>query len=71
MDLAEKYNIQNMKTYDDYEKFLQTIKESEKGIMPAIINGSYAPLFSILQGLSDIRFLMGAKDLYTSRMTQA
>ena len=34
-ELAAKYNIHDIKSFDDYEIFLKTIKEEENGIAPA------------------------------------
>lgn len=38
-DLREKYGLPELKTLEDLEKFLYTVKENEKDVRPFIING--------------------------------
>lgn len=38
-DLMKKYNIPEIKTFDDYETYLKTIKSNENGIIPGKIQG--------------------------------
>lgn len=37
-DFMEKYNIPDIKNYDDYGVYLKAVKENEKGIIPGFIN---------------------------------
>ncbi|MCM3699746.1 extracellular solute-binding protein [Paenibacillus macerans] len=38
-DLREKYGLPELKTLEDLEKFLYTVKENEKDVRPFVING--------------------------------
>ncbi|PJN57222.1 hypothetical protein PAEVO_39500 [Paenibacillus sp. GM2FR] len=38
-DLREKYGFSELKTLEDLEKFLYTVKENEKDVRPFVING--------------------------------
>lgn len=37
-DLKKKYNVPDISKIEDYEVYLKTIKENEKGIIPCVIN---------------------------------
>ena len=45
-DLLERYGISEIKTFDDYEAFLKTIKVNEKNIIPGGINRRTGDLFA-------------------------
>lgn len=38
-DFMEKYNIPDIKNFDDYEKYLKYIKENEPGVIPSMYTG--------------------------------
>ncbi|HEX2946393.1 MAG TPA: DUF3502 domain-containing protein [Clostridia bacterium] len=38
-DLADKYNITSVNTFNEYENILEKIKENEKGIIPGTVRG--------------------------------
>ena len=40
-DLAKKYNITDIKTYDDFEVYLKAIRENEPGVTPAFFTYDY------------------------------
>lgn len=53
-DLAKKYGIQTMETYDDYENYLKIIKEREPGIIPGYVMSS---INDIITGAYDYAIL--------------
>jgi len=58
-DLMEKYNIPDIKNYDDYEFFLKTIKENEKDMTPLIFNDTAIGLFAEANGYAVIDYRLG------------
>lgn len=45
-DFMKKYNLPEIKTFDDYQTYLKTIKENENGIIPGMVAGTTAELFN-------------------------
>ena len=45
-DLMKKYNVPEIKSYEDYDLYLKTIKENEKNIIPGKITDTTFDLFS-------------------------
>lgn len=56
-DIIKKYNISDIQTYDDYEKFLQIVKGKESNIIPGCLTENSLALFSDLYGY--VRFGYG------------
>lgn len=45
-DYLTKYNIPDIKTYDDYTNYLKTVKENEMNITPGCMSGNIVELFA-------------------------
>ncbi len=58
-DLMDKYNIPEIKSYDDYEVFLKTIKEKEPNIIPLNYYDTTIGLFADAYGYAVLDYQLG------------
>ncbi|MDP4268440.1 MAG: DUF3502 domain-containing protein [Bacteroidota bacterium] len=58
-DLMKKYNIPDIKSYDDYEIFLKTIKQYENDIIPMTYADSSIGLFAEANGYVILNYRQG------------
>jgi putative aldouronate transport system substrate-binding protein len=58
-NLMEKYNIPAIKSYDDYEVFLETVKQNEPGIVPMCYRNTSMGLFANMYGYVPLDYITG------------
>ena len=58
-DLMKKYNIPDIKTYDDYEVYLKAIKENEKSLTPMVVMDTTIGLFARANGYTLLDYQQG------------
>lgn len=58
-DLRKNYELPEIKTYEDYEKYLKTIKDNEKDLVPALFYNSTLSMFAEPFGYAVLDYLWG------------
>ncbi len=58
-DLMEKYKIPEIHSYDDYEAYLEAVKENEPGLLPMRYGDTTLGLFANMYGYVTLDYTMG------------